>query len=268
MSESETPKSICVGIDGSRAALRAVEWAVTEAAARDLPLELVYVISTDFDYTPVADGARIEQHYARDLLHAAREAAVATNDSVKVDTEIVTGHLNPTMSTLSQSAEMMVVGSVGIGLLGELFLGSTAAALAHNSQCPVAIIREAHKDHARSTGPVVVAVDNSPENDAVVGVAMREANIRHADILAVHPWRLHFGEIPDAFNLAAERQRAQELLDDRVDRWQQQFPSVRTNTVTVEVAAHPTFSTSANRHNSSWSAAYSIRASQERRSVR
>lgn len=233
MNEPRTSGSICVGIDGSDAALRAVEWATTEAAARDLPLELVYVIATDFDYVPVPDDTGIEPRYAKEVLHAARVAAVAKDDSVKIETEVITGRLSATMNYLSKSAELMVVGSVGIGFLGEMFLGSTAAGLAHNSECPVAIVRAPRHGSLPTGGPVVVAVDNSAGNDAVVGLAMREANIRKTDVLAVHGWRLALGALPDASHLAAGQRRAQELLDRRLRRWQGQFPDVRANAVVV-----------------------------------
>lgn len=233
MSEPRTSGSICVGIDGSDAALRAVEWATVEAAARDLPLELVYVIATDFDYVPVPDDTGIEPRYAKEVLDTARMAAVAKDDSVKVETDIITGRLSPTMNYLSQSAELMVVGSVGIGLLGEIFLGSTAAGLAHNSHSPVAIVRGPHNGPLPTDGPVVVAVDGSAGNDEVVGLAMREANIRNTEVLAVHGWRLPFGAIPDASHLAEGQRQAQELLDRRLGQWQHQFPDVGASAVVV-----------------------------------
>ena len=39
-------KPIVVGVDGSRAALNAVKWAVAEAVYRDVPLRLVHAVPT------------------------------------------------------------------------------------------------------------------------------------------------------------------------------------------------------------------------------
>ena len=57
--EFVTPRSIVVGIDGSKAALRAAYWAVDEAVKRDVPLRLLYAIDADHarETTPV-DMAR------------------------------------------------------------------------------------------------------------------------------------------------------------------------------------------------------------------
>lgn len=233
MNQPQTPKSICVGIDGSHAAIRAAEWATTEAVARDVPLELVYVISSDLDDTLLPNEPDIEQQYAEGVLRAARAAATAKDDSVKIETEIIRGNLNETMVYLSESAEMVAVGSIGVGYISQLFLGSTAVALAHNSRCPVAVVRSADGGSLSTTGPVVVAVDSTPGNDSVVGMAMQEANIRKVDVLAVHGSRLKFGALPDAFNLAAASRHAQDVLDVRLETWQQKFPTVRTSSLVV-----------------------------------
>ena len=42
MKELATPQSIVVGIDGSKAAIRAALWAIDEATSRDAALRLLY----------------------------------------------------------------------------------------------------------------------------------------------------------------------------------------------------------------------------------
>jgi nucleotide-binding universal stress UspA family protein len=47
---------------------------------------------------------------------------------------------------------MVCVGSVRIGRIARVLVGSTAAALAHKAHCPVAIIRTDHDAPASDTG--------------------------------------------------------------------------------------------------------------------
>jgi hypothetical protein len=84
---------------------------------------------------------------------------------------------------------MVCVGSVGIGRIARVLVGSTAAALAHKAHCPVAITRTDHDAPALDTGWVAVVVDDSPGNDAVLEHGFREARLRNASILALGAWR-------------------------------------------------------------------------------
>lgn len=233
MNDPGNQRSICVGIDGSDAAVHAAEWAATEAAARNVPLELVHVIATDNDYGLIPMDIELEQGYAREILDKAKVAVAALDDSVKVETEIITGRLQPTFRYLSESADLVVVGSIGVSHVRQLLLGSTSVALAHNAMCPVAIVRPNRDGSLPSTGPVVVAVDHSAGNDALVGVAAKEASIRHADLLAVHVWRLR-GIKSDEFHTAAANQLAQELLESRISKWQRAFPDVHMNSLALK----------------------------------
>jgi nucleotide-binding universal stress UspA family protein len=44
MEAQHSRRTVVVGIDGSRSALRAVQWAVAEAARRKLPLRIVMAL--------------------------------------------------------------------------------------------------------------------------------------------------------------------------------------------------------------------------------
>jgi len=115
--------AIVVGIDGSKAAVTAAEWALDEAMSRTSPLRLVYVISADDDdYPPETD-------YAEEALRAARAAVHVGGKAVTVDTAILSGGVDSTLLHESQAAAMICVGTVGIGRIATRFLGSTAVGL-------------------------------------------------------------------------------------------------------------------------------------------
>ena len=67
-----------------------------------------------------------------------------------------TRHIVPALVDASKEAQMVVLGSRGMGALGRLLLGSGSSGLVHHAHCPVAIV---HSDEARapdSTSPVLL----------------------------------------------------------------------------------------------------------------
>jgi nucleotide-binding universal stress UspA family protein len=218
MRDSDTPQSsVVVGIDGSQAAIRAAEWAVDEAVGREVPLRLVEVIAERVEPAPFASvgNVQMEVEYAETALRIASAAAAAAGKPVKVETAILRGDPATALIAESRNAEMVCVGSVGIGRLAKALLGSTVAELGEAASCPVAIIRTQQRRQKPDSAMIVVAVNHSPGNDDVVEQAMKEAQLRHAPVLALGVWRQDLGEMPS------------DELDRRVQFWNQRYPSVK-----------------------------------------
>ena len=79
MDQHQGARAIVVGIDGSKAAVTAAEWAFDEVISRTAPLRLVYVIGADDeDYPPETD-------FAEEALRVATAALHVGGKSVKVD---------------------------------------------------------------------------------------------------------------------------------------------------------------------------------------
>lgn len=179
---------VVVGIDGSDAAINAAKWAVTEAVSRNAPLRLIHAVPD----RPGDDALDIE--YAQASLRAADAALAAMGEPVKVECDIVRGSPEGALIDESRSAALVCVGSVGIGRIARVVLGSTADTLARKAHCPVAIVRDGPAEP--DTGYVAVVVDDSPGNDAVLEQGFRQARLRGAPILAMGVWRWGMGEIP------------------------------------------------------------------------
>ena len=87
------------------------------------------------------------EDYERDFAHAetslreAQSAVEAGGKPVKIETEIPRGPAGPVLFEASRDAEMICVGSVGIGRYARSILGSAATELAEKAHCPVAVIR-------------------------------------------------------------------------------------------------------------------------------
>lgn len=205
--------AVIVGVDGSAAASSAAVWAVDEAASRNLPLKLVYVIHQGGAETdPAADTL------ARDALAGARRAveAAAGTRAVRVETEVLRGNPLATLIELSRSAAMLSVGAMGLAHTCHR-AGSTAAALAGSARCPVAVIHPPAPDRqeiSRHADCIVAEVDAAPENMAVLGWAMAEAGLRGAPLRVITA-------LPP------------ELIAHRIAHWTQRYPQVRVESVSM-----------------------------------
>ncbi len=137
---------IIVGIDGSVHARRALEWAISEAAIRNIPLTILTVHQAMAGYlSPVAyqEDAQMAEHAAK----AAREEADSVLETLgegsrppSVTVRAVVGLPGDEILTAAQGADMIVVGSRGAGGFKKLLLGSVGLQVTHHARCPVVVI--------------------------------------------------------------------------------------------------------------------------------
>ncbi|MGO4443363.1 universal stress protein [Mycobacterium sp. 2YAF39] len=202
MTESNSPKPIVAAIDGSDAAINAALWAIDEAIARSVPLRLVYVTKATH---PSAEDYYADIHHAENSIRAAQDAVEATGRPVKIETAILSGLPAFNLIEESESADMICVGSVGIGRSALAILGSVATELAEKAQCPVAIIRPQDEVPRDAVDWIVVAATDELDNESVVESAIDEARLRHAPVL-----------------MLGDRGG----LDECVEKWKARYPDV------------------------------------------
>jgi nucleotide-binding universal stress UspA family protein len=212
MNRAFPPVSIVVGVDGSKAAVRAAVWAVDEAISRDIPLRLVHVITPDANaYVHLGD---LDRDWARaeHVAHVAWKAVEATGEPVKIEMEILRGDPASMLARASRSAAMVCVGWTGRSRSAEL--GSIASSLSRSAHCPVAVIRA--RARASLDGRWIIArVDESPCSDAVLLQATKEARLRRAPLLALTTGSDHDAgaSSADAIRLRLDRHLAERSLD-------------------------------------------------------
>jgi nucleotide-binding universal stress UspA family protein len=211
---ANTSLPVIAGIDGSTTALRAALWAVEEAACRQAPLRLVYVTKTTHTATEYAEEVRDGHH----RLHEARAAVEATGTPVTVETVVVDGPPVPALLELSSQAQLICVGSVGIGRYARSILGSVAAELAEKADCPVAVIRpDSDEGEHEESGWIIVADTARPDNDAIIDRAMQEGALRRAPVLLL-------GTDGHA--------DSRDVLERHVEDWRSRYPDVRVYPIT------------------------------------
>ncbi|MGZ8813610.1 MAG: universal stress protein [Mycobacterium sp.] len=202
MTESDSPKPVVAAIDGSDTAIHAALWAIDEAIARSVPLRLVCVTKATH---PSAEDYYTDIHHAEASIRAAQDAVEATGRPVKIETAILSGLPAFNLIEESQSADMICVGSVGIGRSARAILGSIATELAEQARCPVAIIRPQNEIPRDAVDWIVVAVSGDIDNESVVEGAMDEARLRQAPVL-----------------MLGDRGG----LDEIVEQWKTRYPDV------------------------------------------
>jgi len=139
---------IVVGIDGSSHSVRALDWALNEAAVKHAPLTVVTVHSvavSGWSGNPIlAPGDAEDEEKARQAaeeltLKAASQLGGAQPASVTV--RAVIGFPVEELVKASGDADVLVVGSRGAGGFTKLIMGSVSDQVMHHAHCPVAVVR-------------------------------------------------------------------------------------------------------------------------------
>ncbi len=233
MSTAPSTRPIVVGVDGSPASRVAVDWAARDAAMREVPLKLVYVLNPPvvmaFPDVPMPPGyVDWQEKEGRKVLEAAAATAEeAAGGRIEISSEMVAGPSVPSLVDLSTEALMVVVGSRGRGALARGLLGSVSTGLVHHAHCPVAVVRDEDPliPHP-AKAPVVVGVDGSPASERALQIAFEEASFRGVDIVAVHAWSdTGVFEFPGA-DWSAQQEMGEETLSERLAGFQERYPDV------------------------------------------
>ncbi|MEV6979654.1 universal stress protein [Sphaerisporangium sp. NPDC051017] len=135
---------IVVGVDGSAHSEAALEYAFEQARLRPAKLHAVYTWPMPMlspyaaGYTDVVEGGFAEGS------RRAWEFVAPWRDKypdVEFQTTTVCGYPVSVLTDVSRTADLLVVGSRGLGAVGSALLGSVSHGVLHHAHCPVAIVR-------------------------------------------------------------------------------------------------------------------------------
>ena len=194
-------KPIVAGTDGSEESLRAVDWAAREAALRGAPLRIVAAAALrprmasrvgTVEYDTVSDVLLKERDRA---LTTAAERATRTAPGLLIGSDPLNGEPAQAIAESGSDAQMLVLGSRGIGAFTALLLGSVSRYAASHASCPVVVVRdEAPSPH----GLIGVGVADLDTCGDALTFAFEEASLRKAALLVVHAWHTPQTEISRA----------------------------------------------------------------------
>lgn len=214
--------NILVGIDGSTQADRALSWALREAALRSARVTVLHAFPVREFAGPFGRDVPldVERGNAREAVERAlqRVAGDGHPAGVEVETTAVTGRgAADAILRHRGDADLIVVGSRGLGGFPGLLLGSVSHQVAAHADVPVAVIPqhgEAVRDATDGTRSIVVGVDGSAASLQALRWAIAEAAVRGVPLTAVHVYRPLRASAPfDAFDSIPEDQLV--ALEDR-----------------------------------------------------
>jgi nucleotide-binding universal stress UspA family protein len=137
---------IVVGVDGSEAAGEALRWAVAQAKLTGATVEAVYAwdpgVLVSLGMPPMLDWKPLREAANERPKEIVRET-VGGDTGVRIVTKTVMGHAADVLVKRSATADLLVVGSRGLGGLKGMVLGSVGHHCAAHSHCPVVIVHSA-----------------------------------------------------------------------------------------------------------------------------
>ena len=233
-------RPVVAGVDGSPHSYAAAEQAADAAARRGLELHLVHGY-----LHPLAYGSAPLQPYpvvipepsaeADDMLRQAAARMGERHPGLTVQVRQVMGGPAAALVAESEDAEILFVGSRGLGGFKGLLLGSVSAQVAAHARCPVVVVRSTPESGADGIGPiregpVLVGVDGSDLSKRAVEFAFTEAALRRVPLVAVHVyWVRSIDHLEPPSDDAEEQvtRSAERLLADTVAASAARHPEVQ-----------------------------------------
>ncbi|MEU5664475.1 universal stress protein [Streptomyces longwoodensis] len=239
------PRTITVGLDGSPESRAAAEWAAREAELRGLPVRLVHVwepVPEPIAQAPLL-GPETHRHWTERIPRESAEGLRLRHPGIEVSTEQLTGRPAQTLVDAAKDAEMLVLGSRGLGGIGGFLVGSVGLAVVAHTERPVVLVRAGeqtaaeHRKHATGTPstatalrPVVLGLDVADPDEALIGFAFAAAARRSVPLRVVHAWNPPpYYAYGTALEPAVEREMARGdavILSEVLGLWRQKYPHV------------------------------------------
>ena len=143
---------IVVGVDGSDGAAEALRWALGEARLRGADVRVVHAWSVPLVLSiPSADAFGVPEpagsmdqvrtalrKEADNVLEASLKGVEA--DDVTIEGEVVEGKAAQVLIEAARNADLLVVGTRGLGGFTGLLLGSVSQQCTHHAPCPVVVV--------------------------------------------------------------------------------------------------------------------------------
>ncbi|HUK73099.1 MAG TPA: universal stress protein [Streptosporangiaceae bacterium] len=148
MSTASGQERIVVGIDGSPQSKAALSWAIDEARLRGRGLRVIHVFPAliSIASTPTTEYLpQVEKEQAAMFEQAL--AAAPPMDDLDVERLLIGGNPSEELVNASRGANLLVLGSHGVGSFRGMLLGSVSIHCVQQAHCPVVVVRHPHDDH-------------------------------------------------------------------------------------------------------------------------
>ncbi|MFA3872595.1 universal stress protein [Streptomyces sp. MMCC 100] len=264
------PQDIVVGIDGSTEGLAAAHWAAQEAQRRGTGLGVIHVWHRHPRPAPYVPMDSTERDWAEQLLREAVRSVRAAHPGLRITERLVCDATVAGLLKATADADLLVLGSRGLGALGGFLTGSVSQRVVGRSTRPVVLVRagrSAADEHLPATdGVAPEEIPETPYRQVVLGLrtdrpcdeliefAFDAARRRGTGLRVVRAFRTAFRSEPvPSLPLASAapegpppvpRPQAQALADEErtvaavLRPWREKYPTVPvTETVSEGRAA-------------------------------
>jgi nucleotide-binding universal stress UspA family protein len=137
--------TIVVGADGSEGSVAALRFAIAEAKVRGCGIRVVsawHIPAAAYQsgWVPIPIDATVFEELGTTALEKTLASAGADSAGVEITKVVREGQAAGVLVEEAEDADLLVVGSRGLGGFRELVLGSTSQQCAHHAPCALVIV--------------------------------------------------------------------------------------------------------------------------------
>jgi len=234
-------RRIVVGVDGSEHSITALEWAAAQAQLTGMALEIVAAFGPGYQFLSRSEADQCMEDDIADAVVRAEKLA----PGVDITSTTYEGPPETVLMREAAGAELLVVGSRGLGGFKGLLLGSVSRKCAHCAGCPVVVVNQ-HRPGSdadmtvgdESRHRIVVGFDGSPASIAALEWAANQSELTGAslEILMTWEWPTGYGWSPIPSDLDPQ-QGCQRALNDLLRPIREAHPGISIREATIE--GHP-----------------------------
>jgi nucleotide-binding universal stress UspA family protein len=171
----------------------------------------------------------------RKTLEQTRDELGASEDQSTVI--VGSGGARSVLLRAAEHADALVVGKRGLTAAKRLFVGSNSIAIAGRSPIPVVVVPDQWVSAPGAAGPVLVGLDGSAADDAVLGYAFERCARLAVPLIVLHAW-----QVPTIYTWSPEDIRrwsdeATRHVDTALARWVERRPEVKVTTRVLDSKA-------------------------------
>ncbi|MEU9188893.1 universal stress protein [Streptomyces sp. NPDC048484] len=260
-------RNIAVGVDGTPASLAAAHWAAEEAERRETGLSIVHAWRGHPRPGPNIPLGRTEREWAEQTLLEAVGSVRAAHPGLRIDEHLVCEATVAALVAPALKADVLVLGSLGLGALGGFVTGSVSQRVVARSERPVVLVRarrsaaDEHLPAVDGVAPeeiprtpyraVVLGLDVGHPCDELIAFAFDAARRRETGLRVVHTFTMPSRPVSDPSETAGpvaspppapgpETQAAEERAVAAALRpWRDKYPTVSVTEAVTEGRAAP-----------------------------
>jgi len=219
---------VVVGVDDAASTGAAVDWAADEAALRGVRLHLVHAWQWESPEGPGSLDAALVRESGERTLGALVERVKGRHADLHVSSASAEVAPREALTGLSADAQLLVVGSRGLGGFPGLLTGSTSLHVAAHAACPVVVVPGGGWG---TTGGVCAGLHSREAGDEVLSFAFEAAQRRQLPLRVVQTWsypllRMSGSAAPPVYEASHVEAEEIRLVDSVLAGWREKYPAV------------------------------------------